>query len=707
MAFFQAAHVWIKDLPDGVAALILDRHGLPANFLDPAMLDELERAIDALAQANRHRLLIVRSAKAANFCHGPSTGLLASWSKADFSTWAERGQRVCEKIAALPMPSVCIISGSCFDAGLELALASDYRVVLDRPETLLGLPEIEWGMVPCWGATQRLPHLIGLDNSLRMLLAGQRVPAKTAWQIGLADELSTDDEDSPPALLANPGKRDWSAFPRRSWRERWLESNRPGRWFLFRGAERILRTRLPDEMPAQAELLGGLRQAFQGDWQAGLAYERQALDRIAIHPALGNMLRLLEHREQLRAQSLSANNRDRRIGVIGEGTAALSLLLHSVTKGYEMVVRSGDEDALGTALSRVIQLLHAEVQRGGMTQEQFQNNLGAIRGTYTWTHFDSVDLVLDTEPGRLEGKQAFYAEIERHVADEAVIVPISPIAPIAQLQQGMRHPERLVGVHLMEPWNRGSLLEIVTAAASRPGHLQRVRAWAVSLGKCCLQVPDQVGGLATRIWLPALNEAGLLVKEGIPIDRIDQAMRRFGMTLGPCEWMDRLGTERVAGWVAALQPIFAGRIQLETGFAAMAEKQLLGNQTGSGFYRSGFRNRKPNAETAALWRASQGEVPRPTPVLSEADSHAWIQGRLATLIVLEGVRCLEEGLAASADDLDCAICLTGWPTHRGGPIGFARQLGMDTLIARCTELEREHGPRFAPLPALRKCLEVG
>jgi 3-hydroxyacyl-CoA dehydrogenase/enoyl-CoA hydratase/3-hydroxybutyryl-CoA epimerase len=707
MAFFQAKHLWIKELADGVAVLVLDREQMPANFLDPAMLDELDRALDAVAQAKQHRLLIVRTAKSANFCHGPSPGLLASWQKDDFLTWAERGQKVCSKLAELPMPSVCIIAGSCYDAGFELALACDYRVVVNRPTTQLGFPEMEWGMIPCWGGTQRLPHLIGLDNSLHVLLAGQRLGAKEAWKCNLADDLAEEADDEPPAFLADPVKRDWSAFPRNTWRERWLESNRPGRWFLFRGADRILRTRIPEEMPAPGEMLNALRQAFQSNWPAGLAFERRAMERIASQPALRNLLRLLEHREHLRLQSLfsSDKNRVQRIGVIGTETAAISLLLHSVTKGYEMALCARDQETLGAALSQIIQFLHAEVQRGTMTSEQFQTHLSSIRGTYTWTHFDTLDLVLDTTPGSLAAKQALYRDLEQQVPAAALIVPVSPTARIEELQQGMQHPERLVGLHLIEPWNRGSLAEIVTAPTSmlRPANLQSVREWAVSLGKCCLQVPDQVGGLVARIWLPALNEAGLLIKEGVPIERIDQAMRRFGMTYGPCEWMDRLGVDRIAVLSAALQPTFAGRIQFESGFGVMAQQQLLGNKSGSGFYRGGFSKRKPNVDAVVIWRtASQGEAARPVPSLSDADSHAWIQRRLVTLMILEAIRCLEEGLASDADDLDCAMCLTGWATHRGGPIGFARQLGVEAMTARCEELAREHGTRFAPLASLHE-----
>jgi 3-hydroxyacyl-CoA dehydrogenase/enoyl-CoA hydratase/3-hydroxybutyryl-CoA epimerase len=256
-------------------------------------------------------------------------------------------------------------------------------------------------------------------------------------------------------------------------------------------------------------------------------------------------------------------------------------------------------------------------------------------------------------------------------------------------------------LHLIEPWIRGSLAEIVAPPPVAQPNVQRVREWAVALGKCCLQVPDRVGGVVMRVWIPALNEAGLLVKEGVAIDRIDRAMRRFGMTYGPLEWMDRLGIEQIASLLTALQPLFAGRIAFESGFALMMERQWLGNVTGLGFYQRGFRKPKPHQAAAKLFQTqSEGEVVRGVPALSEADAHAWIQNRLVTLMSLEAVRCLDEGLVKDAADLDCGMCLTGWATHRGGPIGYARQLGVETLSARCADLTREYGLRFAPFASL-------
>jgi len=697
MAFFQTTHLWIKQLPDGVAVLMLDREQSQANFLDLPMLDELERAFDAVAGNRDLRLLVIRSAKSANFCTGPSPTILASWTNDDFLTWARRGQDVCNKLANLAVPSACVIAGGCFDAGLELALACDHRVVVDKLATQIGFAELEWGMVPCWGGTQRLAHLVGLDNSLHLLLAGQRLDAQTAWQCGLVDDLTEEAEDEPPAFLAAPTKRDWTTFPRRSWRERWLESNRLGRWFLFRGAERIVRTRIPEEMPAQVEMLQALRIAFQDSALApGLEFERQAMQRVAAHPALHHLLRLLEHRDKLRLPAIAHETRVfHSIGINGAGTAGLSLLVHCLVKGYTVVVRVENKDELGDALGQVMQLLFAEVQRGTMSLAAMQKLQGKIRGTYTWTHFDKLDMLLDTLPGSLEEKQQFYRSLEPRIPTGALIAPTAGLHRVEDLRTGLEQPERLVGLNFIEPWNRGSVVE-VTLPVAGPHNVQRVRNWAVELGKYCLQVPDRAGGLVMRIWMPALNEAGILIKEGVPVDRIDQAMQRFGMSYGPCEWMDRIGLDIISAQVGALQPAFAGRIALESGFAQMRANEWLGNRSGLGFYRPGLRKKKPNREAARLWQTqSQGETARPTPVLSEADRITWIQRRLVTLTLLEAIRCLEEGMVADADDLDCAMCLTGWASHRGGPIGHARQIGATALTARCEELTREYGPRYA------------
>ena len=246
------------------------------------------------------------------------------------------------------MPSACVIAGELLDAGFELALACDYRVVIDRTATMLGFPEMEWGMIPCWGGTQRLPHLIGLDNSLQMLLAGQQFDGERSMAMRPGGRSCRGETmTSRRRFSPNPVKRDWSAFPHSTWRERWLESNRPGRWFLFRGAERILHTRIPDEMPAPGRNARRHSASVSNPiWQAGLDFERRALERIVDHPALRHLLRLLATARTapcpiafIQGPKPRATHRRHRHGHGGD-----VLALHSVTKGYEIVLRASEQE---------------------------------------------------------------------------------------------------------------------------------------------------------------------------------------------------------------------------------------------------------------------------------------------------------------------------------------------------------------------------
>ena len=652
-----------------------------------------------LTQASSYRLLIIRSGKAASFAHGPSPALLCKWTRDEFLAWAEQGQKLCGKLAHLSIPSVAVIAGNCCDAGLELALACDYRVVVNQPETSLGFPELEWGMIPCWGSTQRLPRLIGLENSLPMLLTGAKLDAAEANRCGLADEICEIDDEAPPAFLANPVKRDWSRFRRRSWRELYVESNRLGRWFLFRGAERIVDTRIPNEMPAPAEMLEALRFACQApSVEAGMTHERKALARLVDHPALGHLTRLLHQRQRLRSAPEEPSS-IRHVGVIGGGVTGLSLFLQCLAAGYEVVLKTHDETALGVALAQIVQLLQAEVQQKSMTQELYQKILKNIRGTYTWTHFATLDLILDTTIGGMDEKNLYYIEAEKLISPSTLLIPINPPQRVYDLGDELQEWERFTTVHLAEPWSRGSLAEIVVTSDLSPENFTLLRGWLVSMGRSCWAVPDCGYSVAMRIWLPALNEAAVLLEECVSIEDIDRAMRRFGMTHGPLEWMDSLGLDHVAELMSTMQPIFGERLEFDPGFIGMVGRQWLGKASGDGFYRHGAGRPRPNREAERLWRQTDR-----APVLSQADLHTWIERRLVMLTVLEAVRCLEEKVATNADELDCALCLTGWATHRGGPIGYARQLGVERVTAICTELEHEHGPRFATLAALGEWL---
>lgn len=701
MAFFQTKSLWVNQLADGVVALVLDAPGGPLNHLTPTMLNDLETALDRIAAEPSFRLLIVRSGKPVSFCHGLAPGVLDTLPIPDgLIALAEQGQRVCAKLSGLRQPSVAVIAGGCLGVGLELALACDYRVVVDRPGTVLGFPEAEIGLIPSWGGTQRLPRLVGMQHSLLMLIGARRLNAREARAWGLADDLTIEGEDRPPVFLAEPRKHDWSRLQRHGWRQTLLEGNPLGRWLVLRGSTRVLRERLPDDMPAPWEAVEAVRIAGHGgSLEAGLAHERAALARLTQCPAFGNLRHLHRLRERQRDElnRLATTAPPTRLAVLGSEPLALALMAQVVRQGGEVVVRERDKDHLTAVLEWLLRHFGAAARSGSITSAQLERAMSAIRGTYTWTHFDTLDLALDLAPRPASAQRTLFGEMAGQTRPQTILAAGNIVQPVAQLRDGIAHPERVVGVRFVEPLGKGSLVEVAHDSGTDPAAIQRVIAWAAGLGYTPMRVADRPGLLVLRVLLPAINEAALLVREGLSIQRVDQAMSRFGFAHGPLGHAGRIGLDRIAEQVDVLQPTFAGRITFESGFALLAKLGWTGEAAGLGFYRHGGRRRRPRPEVERLWRSqSQGEPAPELPALSIADQVQLVQRRVIALVINEAVRCLHEEIIPDEETLDYALCLAFWPPHRGGPLRYARQMGPDALADEFRALAEQHGPRFEP-----------
>src|SRR5262249_45151225 len=230
------------------------------------VLTDLEAAIDRLAAEPSLRLLDVRSPDFAKpFAGADIQGFAAIRTSEQARDLSQLGQRVFDKLANLPLRSIITVNGPCLGGGLELALACNYRLLIDQPKTQLGLPEVELGLLPGWGGTQRLPRTVGLERALQIILGGRRLNAREARSWGLADRLAANAEEAEDTLErltegALPlGDCRRHRLPFATWRQRVLESNPAGRWLILRGTERILRRRVPDDMPAPFEALQAVR----------------------------------------------------------------------------------------------------------------------------------------------------------------------------------------------------------------------------------------------------------------------------------------------------------------------------------------------------------------------------------------------------------------------------------------------------------------
>src|SRR6266849_8381286 len=268
MEIFRAENLIIEK-DKSIATLWLDVPGKTYNVFNRQVLADLNAAFDAIAPNSSIKLLLIRGRKKNGFVAGADLHEFQTITTGEQAmALSAAGQQLFDKLERLPFPTVAVIHGPCLGGGLEFALACDYRVAIDHPKTQIGLPEIELGLVPGWGGTQRLARVVGLERALQVILQRRRLNAREAADWGLADWCPAPQEDVLSLVTTVPGgshplaKRPKRGLPLTTWRQRLIESTPVGRTILFRGAERILRRKVPDDMPTPFEALEAVRVGF-------------------------------------------------------------------------------------------------------------------------------------------------------------------------------------------------------------------------------------------------------------------------------------------------------------------------------------------------------------------------------------------------------------------------------------------------------------
>lgn len=707
----------------GIALLSLDLPGRPQNVIGRDVLTDLDGALESV-EATGARLLALFSRKASGFCAGADQNELAAAGSAEEAhAISAQGQRVFARLAELSVPTLAVLHGSCLGGGLELALACDHRVGLDLPTTQLGLPQVESGLIPAWGGTQRLPQLVGLEHALEMILQRRRLGPASALHWGLVDALAVPGPDGLEAQIqeigehfCRAGKRQSGAQRPRTWRQSWVESHTIGRALLFRGALHRIRRRVPDDMPASAEAVQAIRVGIRAGMAAGLEYEREAMARLAATPACCNLTRLslsldAARRDGAGTDELSpmaeVTRRVGMVGVVGAGTMGAGIAQLAAVRGLEVVVQEVSESARVTAKERVMKLFRDAARRGLLTAEEAQTRTARVAFTTSWVGFENAGIVVEAVPEKVETKREIFRELERRVGPGSVLTTNTSSLSVTSLQQGLDHPSRFAGFHLFNPVERLPLVEIVRGSQTSAAIVTTLKALALSLGKIAVVVNDSPGFLVNRILVPYLNEAVRLAAEGVTFERIDRVMRRFGMPMGPLELLDQVGLDVAAEVAASIAISPFGRFARNAVLARMCERGWLGRKSAAGFYEYRGKAKRANRNVQPILRESA--PPLATRAAPQARvSLPEIRERMVLVMVNEAAACLAGGVADTAEVVDLAMVLgAGWAPHRGGPLRYADELGAAMVVERLVDLCAVAGSRFEPCDDLRQRAERG
>jgi 3-hydroxyacyl-CoA dehydrogenase/enoyl-CoA hydratase/3-hydroxybutyryl-CoA epimerase len=670
---------------DGVLALRFDLPGEKVNLLTAATLDELEARLDEAARRTGARALLLESGKPGSFVAGADVRAIAAiQDAAGGEAAARRGQAVFAKIAALPMPTVALIHGACVGGGLELALACRHRVASDDPATKLGLPEVQLGILPGFGGTQRLPARVGLLAALPLLLTGRRTSARAAKRIGLVDEIAAPQRLREAALRVIGAEE--PSGPRGFARafEIAVRTLPPLRRFVLERARRDVLARSGGLFPAPLRILDAAAAGYDSGGEHGYAEEARLLGELLAGPVARSLLRIFLLSESAPGDREAARGVSRAF-VAGAGQMGCGIAALLAGAGVRTRLHDADLAALARGLSRSREKLGRRLREDRREQRAACDRIDPSAGLHGLA---TCDLALEAIVEDLEAKRRLLRELEARLPERALIATNTSSLDLDRLADGLARPDRLVGLHFFHPVESMRLVEVVRGAASSESAVALGCALARRLGKVPVIVANRPGFLVNRLLAPCLLEAERLVQEGAGVAEVDEALREAGLPMGPLELLDEVGLDVAMRVGEVLREAFPERPHAfaEVGLVRrLVSAGSLGKKSGRGFYRYG-RRRRPDPEL-------------PRPGAGAADD--WTD-RLLLLVVAEAWRCLAERVVESEDRLDLAMALgAGFLVAQGGPTRYARARGLSEVVARLDQLEARHGPRFEAPEALR------
>jgi 3-hydroxyacyl-CoA dehydrogenase/enoyl-CoA hydratase/3-hydroxybutyryl-CoA epimerase len=689
-------------LAGDVLVVTIDQPNEPVNTLSTALAAEFEEIFVRVTGDLLIKGLVLISGKPDVFIAGADIEQFPALRTSEDAERVSRlGQELLGRLEQLRVPTVVAIHGACLGGGVELALACRYRICTDHPKTTLALPEVQLGLIPGMGGTQRLPRRVGLQAALDMILTGRTVRPRRALQIGLVDEMV-----HPAVLLDVAVQRaralaDGTLKPARSRAFRatslLLEHNPLGRGVVFKKARESVMEKTHGQYPAPLAALDAVQTGYAEGLEAGLRREAKLFGDMAMTDVSRQLVFLFFATNELKKDPGVDGPPPRpraveRIGVLGAGFMGAGIASVAVQQGTLVRLKDTDTARIGKGLAAIRNVVQERLVKRQITRQQFDDYLALVGGTTEYTGFASADLVIEAVFEDLALKHRVLAEVEPVIESTAVYASNTSTIPITRIAEAAHHPERVLGMHFFSPVHRMPLLEVIATERTSREAIVTAVAYGKRLGKTVIVVNDGPGFYTTRTLAAYMNEAGRLLDEGASIDSIDTALEGFGFPVGPITLLDEVGID-IGGKVGlVLSESLGARMTPPESMRRVVTAGRTGRKGGSGFYRYDPTGKKGGVDESVyeIIGAQRREVNREE-----------IVERCVLAMVNEAVHCFEEGILRSARDGDVgAVFGIGFPPFRGGPFRYVDSVGAAPIVDRLEDLNVRHAPRFKPAELL-------
>ncbi|HPE59127.1 MAG: enoyl-CoA hydratase/isomerase family protein [Thiothrix sp.] len=622
----------------------IDACGKRHNRLDAEILDELITILGTLQQAD-HKGLIFHSPKPGKFTSGfdlellqprATTGLIADL--------LHQGRQACQLLASLPFPSLALIEGNCLGAGLELALAMDYRLAANT-RLYLGFPEPYLGYHPCLGGTERWMAQQGPMAALP-LLQGRRMEPEQALQLGLLTACLPPQQLHAAAvdlILHQPAAAGRGPYLMN------LPFLRPlAAWRLARQLKPIFD---PAHYPGPSHQLALWKKHAGNPQQLSVMTTRSASELLKTRTA-ANLIRLYLHTSRLLACSRLFPHPEAPVHIIGDTRPALELALQSARHGLPV--------SLQVRRDITAELVKLAAARLRLTRDHPHVTalLGNIRLDSEGKNLHQARLLLEASSDKAERRREKLVLLEQQAHKDAILACTVQELSLEWLSFEMLAPERLVGLHFFNPLPHQPLLEIILPSGQVPeGNRHPCCGFAARIGTIPLLLRDTPAHLVHRLTLTYILQGISFLQQGMPLKAIDRAGRSFGMPSGPLELADGIGLDECCRLAEAMEKAY--RIRIPVLLYDLVRQGRLGEKSGQGFYRYRRGTRlKPDPEQGQQWEGDEKSL----------------QEKLVNEMLEEASICLEEGICHEAELLDMgAVFGTGFPAFLGGPLQYSQQ----------------------------------
>ena len=591
---------------------------------------------------------------------------------------------------ASPKPMVAAIHGTALGGGLETALVCNYRVAV--PSAKVGLPEVNIGILPGSGGTQRLPRIVGVEKALDMMTSGAHVGAKAAAEMGLIDKIIGEDALRADAIAF---AKSVIGQPLVKVRDRKAEAA-PEVFANFRkaNAKKFRGLKAPENIIKATEAAVNL------PFDQGMAEERRLfMELVTGEQAVALRYVFFAQREAWKVPDVPADTPVRaikKVGMIGAGTMGGGISMNFLSAGIPVTIVEMKDEALQRGVGVMRKNYENTAKRGRLTMEQVEKNMSLLTPSLSLDDLADCDLVIEAVFENMDVKKELFGKLDKIVKKGAILASNTSYLNIDEMAAMTSRPEDFIGLHFFSPANVMKLLEIVRGAKTQKDVIATAMGLAKTIGKVAVLVGVCHGFVGNRMLAQRQREANKLILEGAMPWQVDKVHYDFGMPMGPFAMADLAGLD--IGWSA-------DKSSSSTIREILCEADRRGQKTAKGFYDyDENRNAIPSDFTKKAiedFRAKQG-------ITSRDISDEEIFERTIYPMINEGAKILEEGMASRASDIDIVwLNGYGWPAYRGGPMHYANVVGLKTVADKMVEFEAKYGEDFKPSALLLKLAAEG